>query len=342
MAPKAIPMQQDRSPSDVGRASSDLRARASRAADLLTESSRSDFAVLVPAFNEAPVIAALVNELRTAFECYGLRGEVVVVDDGSTDGTGDLASAEGEGWSALKVVRHRVNLGKTESMQTAVASTDRSQFLLFDADLQHLPDEIPQFLLRLQEGCDIVTGRKVGAYDKRGVSTVYNTLSRRVFRVPVSDLNSMKAFTRESFDAVHLRHDWHRFFVVLAHAKGFSVGEIDIELHPRRAGESKYDGSWRVLVGVMDILSVGFLLMFSRKPLLLFGSLGLALIGTGLGVGAVAFYMRFILEQGFRPLLYLVMLLETLGVLLLGVGLLAEMVAQLREDVDSLRRRVGH
>lgn len=321
--------------------SDDLRAEALRAAERLTAESRADFAVLVPAFNEAPVIAQLVVELREAFERYGLTGEVVIVDDGSTDGTGDLAEAAGKDWSALTVVRHRVNLGKTEAMETGFATTERAHLVLFDADLQHLPDEIPRFLLRLQEGWDMVTGRKVGRYGKRAVSTVYNALSRRVFRVPVSDLNSMKAFHRDVFDAVRLRHDWHRFFVVLAHARGFSVTEIDIELHPRRAGESKYGGGWRVLVGMMDLLSVAFLLMFSRKPLLLFGSLGLALIGAGFGVGAVAFYMRFALEQGFRPLLYLVMLLVTLGGLLVGVGLLAEMVAQVREEVDGLRRRVG-
>jgi glycosyltransferase involved in cell wall biosynthesis len=319
----------------------DLMADAARAAEALTDTSRRDFAVLVPAFNEAPVIATLVSELREGFERYGLEGEVIIVDDGSTDGTAELAETAGEGWSALQVVRHRVNLGKTEAMQTGAAATSRSRLVLFDADLQHLPDEIPRFLLRLQEGWAIVTGRKVGRYDKRGVSKIYNALSHWLFRVPVSDLNSMKAFERTALDAVHLRHDWHRFFVVLAHAKGFSVTEIDIELHPRRAGQSKYGGSWRVLVGFMDLFSVGFLLMFSRKPLLLFGSLGLALIASGLGVGGIAFYMRFMLEQGFRPLLYLVMLLETLGVLLLGVGLLAEMVAQLREEVDGLRSRVG-
>lgn len=321
--------------------SAELLADAARAAERLTEESRRDFAVLVPAFNEAPVIEQLVVELREGFERYGLLGEVILIDDGSNDDTAQIAESAGEGWGALRVVSHRVNLGKTEAMETGIAATDATHFVLFDADLQHLPHEIPRFLLRLQEGWDMVTGRKVGRYDKRGISTVYNGLSRRAFRVPVSDLNSMKAFSREAFEAVHLRHDWHRFFVVLAHARGFSVTEIDIELHPRRAGESKYGGSWRVLVGVMDLVSVAFLLMFSRKPLLLFGSVGLALVLSGLGVGAVAFYMRFVLEQGFRPLLYLVMLLETVGVLLLGVGLLAEMVAQVREEVDSLRRRVG-
>jgi len=334
-------MEDPRPSTTAAEPSAKLQAAAVRAAEELTDLSRSDFAVLVPAYNEAAVITDLVTELRAGFERYGLTGEVIVVDDGSTDGTGDLAETAGEGWSALKVVRHRVNLGKTEAMQTGAAATESARLVLFDADLQHLPAEIPRFLLRLQEGWDIVTGRKVGRYDKHAVSSVYNGLSRRLFRVPVSDLNSMKAFHRDALASVHLRHDWHRFFVVLAHAKGFSVTELDIELHPRRAGESKYGGSWRVLVGVMDLLSVGFLLMFSRKPLLLFGSVGVALSVSGLGVGAVAFYMRFVLEQGFRPLLYLVMLLETVGVLLIGVGLLAEMVAQVREEVDSLHRRVG-
>ncbi|RMH17852.1 MAG: glycosyltransferase [Gemmatimonadetes bacterium] len=317
-----------------------VRAAAEEAARGLSERMRSDFAVVVPAFNEAPVIADCVRELRAAFERWGLAGEVVVVDDGSDDGTADLARAAGEGWGALRVMSHRRNLGKTEALLTAARATERAYLVLFDADLQHSPDEIPRFLARLQEGWDIVTGRKVGAYDKRAVSSVYNALSRRIFRVPVSDLNSMKAFRREILDEIHLRHDWHRFFVVLAHARGFTVSELDIVLHPRRAGESKFSGPFRIVVGLMDLISVWFLLLFSRKPLMLFGFTGVTLIGLGLVVGAVAFYLRFVLEMGFRPLLYLVVLLETLGFLLVGFGLVAEMIAQLRDEVDDLRRRL--
>jgi len=325
----------------VAKPSEGLLQDARSAATALTPAMREDFAVLVPAFDEAPVIEALVRQLRAGFERYGLSGEVVVVDDGSSDGTAELAEAAGKGWEALTVVRHRVNLGKTEAMQTGAAATDRTHLILFDADLQHLPDEIPRFLLRLQEGWDIVCGRKRGDYEKRGVSAIYNGLSRRIFDVPVSDLNSMKAFRREVLGAIHLRHDWHRFFVVLAHARGYTMTEIDIDLHPRVAGESKYGGSWRIVIGMMDLMSVWFLLLFSRKPLLLFGSAGLALIALGTLTGLGAIYVRVVMEQGFRPVLYLVMLLETLGFLLLGVGLLAEMVAQVREELDTLRRRVG-
>jgi glycosyltransferase involved in cell wall biosynthesis len=304
----------------------------------LSPEMRRDFAVVIPAFDEAPVVPELVRELRDTFQRWGLEGEVLLVDDGSTDGTGELAESEARDWPGFRVLRHRINRGKTEAMVTAAEATDRTWLVLFDADLQHATDDIPRFLEKLQEGWDIVTGRKVGAYEKRGVSSVYNRMSQAIFKVPVSDLNSMKAFRREIVEEIPLRHDWHRFFVVLAHHRGYSVGEIDIELLPRRAGESKFSGRSRIVVGVIDLLSVWFLLIFSQKPLQLFGTLGGVLMGTGVVVGLVAFYLRFGLGFGFRPFLYLVILLVTVGVILVGVGLLAEMVAQLRGEVEALRR----
>ena len=316
----------------------ELSAQAREAAVGLTAEARRDFAVVIPAFNESPVVPALISELRDTFERYELSGEVLFVDDGSTDGTAELVEKEARGWPLLKVVRHPTNLGKTEAMITAARSTERTYLVLFDADLQHLPDQIPRFLEKLHAGWDIVTGRKIGFYDKRVVSSFYNALSRRIFRVPVSDLNSMKAFRRDILDEMSLRHDWHRFFVVLAYARGYSVSEIDIELHPRRAGTSKYTGLFRIGVGVVDLMSVWFLLLFSRKPLILFGFSGMTMIALGMIVGAVAFYLRFVEGLGFRPLLYLVILLETVGFLLFGFGLVAEMIAQLREEVDSLKR----
>ena len=317
-----------------------IRPEAMRAARGLSEEMRRDFAVVVPAFDEAPVVPALIRELRAVFEACDLRGEVVLVDDGSTDGTAEIAEREGEGWSALRVIRHRQNRGKTEALLTASAATDRSYLVLFDADLQHLPEEIPRFLAELEAGSDVVTARKVGGYSKRTVSSIYNWLSRRIFDVPVSDLNSMKAFHRSVLEGLHLRHDWHRFFVVLAHARGARLSEIDVPLHPRRAGEPKYSGSFRIVVGLLDLVSVWFLLAFSRKPMMLFGLTGIVLLVLGVVVGLGAIYLRFVHQLGFRPLLYLVVLLETVGAVLLGVGFLAEMVAQLRDELDQIRTRI--
>ena len=301
------------------------------------ESACRDFALVVPAYNEAPNIPHLIPAIRAAFDEFGLSGEVLLVDDGSTDGTGALAAAEGAGWEPLRVLRHGVNQGKTEALLTAAAATDRKYLVLFDADLQHLPEEIPRFLDKLDEGWDIVTGRKVGAYDKRVVSSIYNALSRRIFEVPVSDLNSMKAFRRDILDTVRLRHDWHRFFVVMAHRKGFSATEIDIDLHPRKAGEPKYSGKGRVVGGVLDLVAVWFQLRLSRKPMLAFGIPGVVLVASGVLVGLGALYARFVMGQGFRPLLYLVMLLITVGVLCFVAGFLAEMIASVHDELDALR-----
>jgi glycosyltransferase involved in cell wall biosynthesis len=309
-----------------------------------TPSTRDDFAVIIPAFDEAENIPALFAALRDSYERHSLAGDIILVDDGSRDDTFAAANREAARFPArVQVLRHRRNLGKTEALLTGAAAADRQFLILYDADLQHTPDEIPRFLAKLDEGWDIVTGRKVGAYEKRAVSSIYNRLSGRLFDIPVHDLNSMKAFRGEVLRAVPLRHDWHRFFVVLAHAKGYSVTEIDITLHPRHAGRSKYDGRARILASIMDLLVVWFYLRFSAKPMHLFGGAGAALIVLGVLIGLIASIARFLSLPppafGYRPVLGLVLLLVIVGVTLFGVGLLAEMIAIVRAEVEAGRER---
>jgi dolichol-phosphate mannosyltransferase len=337
-------VEQGRGPQTLAVAREPLAGEVRAEAGLtLSPAARRDFAVLIPAFNEVENIPDLVRELRATFEEYRLEGDVVLIDDGSTDGTAEAARREATGWDTFHVVSHRRNFGKTEAMLTGAEATGASALVLFDADLQHATDEIPRFLAMLHQGWDIVTGRKEGHYEKRFVSRIYNRLSRRVFKVPVSDLNSMKAFRREALAEVRLRHDWHRFFVVLAYARGFSMTEIGITLHPRRHGEAKYSGRSRIVVGLLDLISVAFFLFFARKPMLLFGFTGLALAGGGVLVGMLTIVLRVLGAMppfGYRPLLYLVILLETLGFLLFGFGFLAEQVAQQQAELDTLHRRL--
>lgn len=307
----------------------------------IPEALRADFAVLIPAYNEVENMPALFSELRATFARHRLKGEIILVDDGSTDGTFEAAEREGEGIERLRLRRHRRNLGKTEAMVTGAEAAESDYIILFDADLQHSPEEIPRFLAKLAEGWDIVTGRKVGRYEKQTVSRTYNWLSQRLFDVPVRDLNSMKAFRREILEEIPLRHDWHRFFIVLAHDRGWTMTEIDIELLPRRAGVSKYSGRRRILIGVGDLLVVWFYLKFSEKPMQFFGGSGLILITLGIVVGLIAIVLRvggWMPPFGYRPLLTLVLLLETVGFMLFGFGFVGEMVAILRGEVSQLRR----
>jgi glycosyltransferase involved in cell wall biosynthesis len=296
----------------------------------------ASFSVVIPALNESANVPDLFRELEQTFERYGLDGEVILVDDGSTDDTAEAAERESTRLRRFKLERHRRNLGKTEALVTGVRAAETDWIVLFDADLQHGTDDIARLLAEAGQGYDIVCGRKVGKYEKRFVSGIYNWLSRVAFKVPVKDLNSIKIFRKEVLDDIHLRHDWHRFFVVLAHSKGYRVGEIDVELFPRRKGETKYGGSGRVAVGLLDLVSVWFLLLFSRKPMMLFGFTGLVLVGLALAVGVTAIVLR-VMGMGFRPLLTLVLLLAVMGVSLFGFGLIAELIATLRAELDDLR-----
>ncbi len=303
----------------------------------LSAETRRNFAIIIPALNEVENVPDLVREFDQLFRTYDLSGDIVLVDDGSTDGTADRArQLGGPHW---KVTSHRRNFGKTEAMLTGAEHTDAEFLILFDADLQHSPEEVVRYLAKLEEGWDIVTGRKVGRYEKKNVSSIYNKMNRWLFKVPVSDLNSMKGFRREILNEISLRHDWHRFFVVLAYAEGFSVTEVDIMLHPRRHGVAKYSGQGRILVGFLDLVSVGFFLLFSRKPMILFGLTGLAMAVAGFVVGLVAIGMR-LAGHGFRPLLYLVILLEVLGFLCVGFGFVAELVAQQQAELDYIKRQI--
>lgn len=296
--------------------------------------------VVIPAFNEAENMPELFGELAGTLRAHDLDAEIILVDDGSTDETLSAArgATEATGLRDVTFLRHRRNRGKTEALITAAREARGEYLVLFDADLQHSPEEIPRFVERLDSGVDVVAGRKVGPYDKRIVSGLYNWLARKVFRVPARDLNAMKAFRAEVLDRVHLRHDWHRYLVVLAHAEGYEIGELDIQLYPRRHGEPKYSERRRILVGILDLLAVWFQLVFSRKPMLFFGVTGLGLLLAGGVTGAVALVLRFGFQLGFRPLLTLVLLLVMSGLVLFVLGFLAELIAGLRGEIEELKR----
>ncbi len=296
--------------------------------------------VVVPAYNEVENIFPLMEEFSRMFSRTRMNGEVILVDDGSTDGTFLKAKECQQKYHFLRVLVHKRNRGLTEALMTGFSRARGKIFVFWPADLQYLPQDIPKLIERIDNGYDVVCGWKQGSYGlKRFVSFIYNLLSRMIFRIKVHDLNSVKAFRREVADDVPLRKDWHRYMVVMAADKGYKIGEAKVNLYPRRFGQSKF-GFWRVPIGFLDLLSVKFQLSFMKKPLLLFGFLGLILILLGILTGGVAVYLRIVKSEGLRPLLYLVILLVLSGLSFFVLGFLAEAMAGIRDEIENMKSRL--
>jgi len=296
--------------------------------------------IIVPAYNEEENILPLLEKFAEMFDNSEFPGEVVLVDDGSTDETFTLAKESQKKYPFLKVVSHRTNRGITDSLLTGFKNSEGEIFVFWPADLQYLPEDIPKLIQKMNQGSDVVCGWKEGSYGaKRFVSFVYNTLSRWIFGIKVHDLNSVKAFRKEIAKEIPvLRKDWHRYMVVMAKEKGFKIDEVKVKLYPRKFGKSKF-GFLRIPIGFLDLLSVKFQLSFMKKPMLLFGSSGIILILIGILAGLVALYLRLFLNQGYRPLLYLVLLCMLLGFSSFALGFLTEAIAGLREEIHWFKEK---
>jgi glycosyltransferase involved in cell wall biosynthesis len=307
---------------------------------LQSVASRPDVSILVPAKDEAENLPLFMEQARAVFAGQPHRYEVVVIDDGSVDDSWDVLQRLAEQYPFLHPVRHIVRRGIADALRTGYIHSRGSVLVFYPADLQYKPEDIPRLVGPILEGrSDMVTGYKEGKYEKAFVSGIYNRLSRSLFKVPVRDLNSVKAYRREVMDTLPNRPDWHRYMIVMATAGGFSVSEVPVPLYPRNAGQSKF-GIGRIPVGVLDMLAVWFELRFARKPLLLFGLMGAALFIIGVIVGIVAILYRVIGGVGFRPLVNLVETCVTVGSVFFATGLIGELIAAQRAELSQLRARI--
>ena len=296
--------------------------------------------VLVPARDEADNLPEFMRQAAATFAAEPGKYEVVVVDDGSSDDTPAVLAQLESVYPFLHSVRHRNGRGIADALRTGYLHSRGEVLVFYPADLQFRPEDIPKLVDPILAGdFDMMTGRKEGEYEKAFVSGIYNGLSRRLFDVPVRDLNSVKAYRREVMASLPVRPDWHRYMIVVAAHRGFTVGETPIPLYPRLAGRSKF-GISRIPIGVLDMFAVWFELRFARKPLLLFGMLGAFLFVIGVLTGIVAVLYRVIAGVGFRPLLTLVAVCLLLGSVFFATGLLAELMAAQREEIAELRRRM--
>ena len=246
--------------------------------------------IVIPLFNEGESLRTLHAELDRVF-ADGARGpvEFIFVDDGSRDDSWAVVQELAEGDPRVRGIRFRRNFGKAAALTAGFEAARGEIVFTLDADLQDDPAEIPRFLERLDQGLDVVSGWKRTRHDpwhKVGPSRVFNWMVSTLTGCELHDHNcGFKVYRREVLDEVGIYGELHRFVPVLAHARGFRVGEIVVNHRARRFGPSKY-GVTRLIKGLLDLLTVRFLTRFSQRPLHVLGALGLALLVLG-GLGLV-------------------------------------------------------
>ena len=304
--------------------------------------------VLVPVLDEADSVEELGARLAAVLSGLGESFEVVFVDDGSRDGTSERVRAAHLRDPRIKLVRLRRNFGKAAALSAGFEHSRGGIVITIDGDLQDEPEEIPRLLEALRAGdLDLVSGWKRERRDpagKRLPSRLFNWVTRRLAGVDLHDFNSgFKVYRREVLDQIAVYGELHRYIPVLASRRGFAVGEVAVSHQPRRHGVSKY-GWDRFYKGLLDLITVLFLTRYNRRPLHLFGSVGLIFLAAGFGIDlylAIRWMGGATLSN--RPLLLLGVLLMLLGIQVLTTGLLGEMITFKnfrRPDSYSVKERL--
>jgi glycosyltransferase involved in cell wall biosynthesis len=292
-----------------------------------------DLSVIIPVKDERDNLRPLYERMGRALEPLGLIYELIVVDDGSTDGSFAVLE-ELAADPRLKVIRLWRNFGQTAALQAGIDAARGAVLVTLDGDLQNDPADIPRLLAKLGEGYDVVLGERVRRHDafvsRRLPSRVANWLIRRVTGVPIRDIGcTLRALRRDLAEALPLYGDMHRFVPVLAQHYGARLAQVPVHHHPRTAGKTKYT-LWRSVRVVLDLLTVQFLHSYLTRPMHVLGLAGLAAMVLGVVSLAATVWMkaRYGVFLTGNPLLLLSALLELVGVQFLLMGLLGEVLTR--------------
>lgn len=288
--------------------------------------------------DEEQSLAKLHDAILQVCRRESLAAQIILVDDGSTDGSWSVMQSLARQDSDTEAIRFRRNFGKAAALSAGFASCRGEIVFTMDADLQDDPKEIPRFLSKLDEGFDVVSGWKRVRHDpwhKVLPSRVFNWLVSSLTGVKLHDHNcGFKAYRRPILDEVQLYGERHRFVPVLAAARGWRVGEIEVEHHAREHGRSKY-GVSRLLKGFLDLITIYMLTTFSSRPLHLIGAVGMLFFAMG-AIGITYLSGMWVLSRLSEridvlhlhetAIFYYCILALLLGAQFLLAGLLAELI----------------
>ncbi len=316
----------------------------SRDGDEKGTGSTVEISVVVPIYNEAPNVEELIKRITDVLDPYKRSYEIIIVDDGSTDGTREILRKIVSDISVLRVILFRRNFGQSAAMTAGFDYARGDVVVSMDGDLQNDPKDIPRLIERLEEGYDLVSGWRKDRHDpflsRRLPSILANRLIAWSTGVKLHDYGcSLKAYRRDLAKQLLLYGELHRFIPVLAKLYGARISEVVVSHHPRTRGKSKY-GIGRTYRVLLDLFLMLFFLKFATRPLQFFGSWGGGIFLSGFFIELYLSVVKIFEGKniGGRPLLLLGALLIITGIMLFGIGLLAELV--MRTYFESSGKRI--
>ena len=302
---------------------------------------KKEISIIIPAFNEAENLPVLCAEIKSVMKGITDDYEIIIINDGSTDETQKIIEKLFENDEEhLKGVQFRSNFGKASALKAGFNEAQGKIIFTMDADLQDDPKEISNFINKINEGYDLVSGWKQNRQDsfiKNTSSKFFNFITSLFSKIKLHDFNcGFKAYKSEVAKGLDLYGQLHRYIPVIIGNQGYKIAEIPVHHRKRKFGKSKY-GPVRFLNGFLDLLTVMVLTKYFKRPAHFFGSFGVLAFGSGFMIGLYITYLKFFYGsiQGRLPLFIAGILLIMVGVQLISLGLIGEMFVKISGKEDE-------
>ncbi len=309
--------------------------------DIRQETGEVDLSVVVPVYNEAESLEPLYHRLQEVLDQMNRSYEVLLVDDGSSDGSLEKMKSIHAENNRFKIIQFRRNFGQTAAIAAGFRFARGKVVVTIDADLQNDPQDIPSILEKMEEGYDVVSGWRKNRHDKFLTRTLpsvcANWLISQLTGVHLHDYGcTLKAYTKDVVKNIDLYGEMHRYIPALASWLGVSVAEVPVTHHRRKYGRSKY-GLSRIVRVLLDIIALKFLLSYSTRPIQVFGLVGLVSAGLGFLISLYLTVERLFFDKPLanRPLLLLGVLLIFVGLQFISMGLLGEMTVRTYHEAQN-------
>lgn len=307
-----------------------------------------DISIVVPVYNEEESLRELSDWIGKVLSEHTYTFEVIMIDDGSSDGSWEVIEELAGLKDWIKGIRFRRNYGKAAALHNGFQAAEGEVVITMDADLQDSPEEIPELTrMILEDGYDLVSGWKKKRHDpftKRIPSKFYNWFARKVSGIKLHDFNcGLKSYRKAVVKSIEVYGDMHRYIPFLAKKAGFTrIGEKVVQHQKRKYGVTKY-GIERFIIGYLDLITISFINRFGKRPMHLFGTLGTLMFIIGfvvaawLGIQKIVYTVRHIPMHRVTesPYFFLALTVMIIGTLLFVAGFLGELISRSSTDRNS-------